>query len=259
MTRLFAPKDNNEPRTPINGARFFAATYSLVGHPWLIIAGAAILLALPAILFGFPNGHDTRYHLVWHTHFADQLWGGELYPRWLRDAAFGHGGPVFFFYGPVGFYVSALASKLFAVDPHGRYAMAVAAAIALGLSGGAAYLWLRTLAGQRAAMLGAILYMAAPYHLAFDLYLRSAYGEFWAFVWMPLVLYFIRRARVPSIEAYAGLALSHGALMLTHLPTTLLFTPFAVAYAIALFGRDLRALLGARLVLPSVVCYPPSM
>lgn len=235
-------KPDGRPRSA-TGIDAAIPRHPLLSHPVTLVLGAAILISLPILLFGFPNAADTEYHLLWHMGFAEQFWNGELYPRWLRDVAWGHGGPVFFFYPPVGFYASALAGKLFVADPLGRYALAAATLAALALSGGTAHLWLRTMAGPRAAITGAILYMVVPYHLAIDLYLRAAYAEIWSFVWMPLVLYFIRRSRDWRVAAPIGLAASYCGLIMSHLPVTLLFSPLAGAFTLMLFARDKATLL----------------
>ena len=212
----------------------------LGARPLPLILCAALVAAMPVLLFGFPNGHDAKLHLTWHSAFAAQLWAGELYPRWLTDVVWGLGGPVFYYYPPAGFYSSGALAPLFGDDPLGRHALGAASALALALSGATAFLWLRTMASARAAAVAAVIYMIIPYHLAVDLYLRSAYAEFWTFVWMPLVLYFMARVPDAPLRAGAGLALSYAALIATHLPTTILFTPFAVAYACFLFAREDR-------------------
>lgn len=211
-------------------------------HPVSAIVAVGVLICLPVILFGFPNGHDAHLHLIWHQGFAQQLWSGNLYPRWLPDVAWGLGAPVFTFYPPAGFYGSALFAGVLPDDTLGRYALGMAAALAMILSGLTAYLWLKTIAAQRAAAAGAVIYMLVPYHVAVDLYLRTAYAELWAFVWMPLLLYFIRRTMdVPRIGA-VGLAVACGGLIATHLPTTLLFAPLAAVYTFHVARGNWRSL-----------------
>ncbi|MDO8347223.1 MAG: hypothetical protein Q7S85_04945 [Rugosibacter sp.] len=206
----------------------------------LVILGYGILLTLPAGWSGFVIGHDTFSHLIMSRHFVDQLWAGDFYPRWLPEANAGLGSPVFQFYGPVPYYITALFRPLLSHDPEGWHQLGLAAALAVIASGFTAHAWLRQLAGERAALVGAVLYMSAPYHLAVDLYQRFAFAELWGFVWMPLVMLCARASMRGGRGAVAGLSLSYALLIMTHLPTTLLFSWVPLAYALWLARPDER-------------------
>jgi hypothetical protein len=88
--------------------------------------------------------------------------------------------------------------------------------------------------------------MAVPYHLHTDLYTRTALAEFWAFAWMPLVLYFTKRlVHQRTTASVGGLAVSYALLIGTHLFTTLMFSAVPLIYAAFLArqgerGRALR-------------------
>jgi hypothetical protein len=198
----------------------------------LILLLYGMVLTLPAIRPGFVFGDDTLAHLVWSRHFVDQLWAGDLYPRWLYDMNTGLGSPVFQFYGPVPYYFTALFRPLLSHDPEGWHQLGLGASLAVIASGFTAYAWLGRLAGRRAALIGAVLYMGAPYHLAIDLYQRFAFTELWGFVWMPLVMLFAGASMRGGQAALAGLSLSYALLIMTHLPTTLLFSWVPLAYAL---------------------------
>lgn len=204
----------------------------------VIIILSATVLALPAVLFGFPRFGDGATHALWYTHFVEQLWTGDLYPRWLQGMNGGLGEPAFFYYGPVPFYITSLLRPFFALDPLAWHQLGVSAALALAASGVTAYLWLRDVTGQSAALPAACFYMLLPYHLAVDLYERGAFAEFWGFVWLPLILYFVRARSSRGRAAFAGLALSYALLVMTHLPTTLIFSPVPVAYACVVRGEQ---------------------
>ena len=54
--------------------------------PWpqlaaILVVGVALSAAI--VTCGFCLGEPI--HLVWGRYFAEQLWSGELYPRWLMD------------------------------------------------------------------------------------------------------------------------------------------------------------------------------
>jgi hypothetical protein len=198
----------------------------------LVLLLYGVVLTLPVISRGGIFGGDVLSHLIMARHFVDQLWAGDLYPRWLSGMNAGLGSPVFQFYGPVPYYVTALFRPLLNHDPEGWLQLGLAASLAVIASGFTAYAWLNRLAGERAALVGAVLYMSAPYHLAVDLYQRFAFAELWGFVWMPLVMLFARASIRGGMVAMAGLSLSYALLIMTHLPTTLLFSWVPVAYAL---------------------------
>jgi hypothetical protein len=81
-----------------------------------------------------------------------------------------------------------------------------------------------------------------PYHFAVDLHVRGAFGEFWSFVWLPAVLFFVHRVARREPWSMLGLAASYAALIMTHLPTTLIFSIIPPVYAaVDRAGRSPRA------------------
>jgi len=96
--------------------------------------------------------------------------------------------------------------------------------------------WLKQMVDRNSALAGGVLYMATPYHLAGDLYVRGSLAEFWAFIWMPLILFFTHKIVNGSRLAVAGFAVSYALLVMTHLPTTVIFSPLPLCYAIYLAG-----------------------
>ena len=204
----------------------------------LLFYGA--FLTWPALSTGYIPSRDVLIHLLWSMNFSNQLWAGEWYPRWLDQMNGGLGSPVFFFYAPLPYYFTALLKPLFHADPEGWHQLGVAASAAVILSGLSAYLWLRLFVGAAAALVAAIVYMSAPYHLAFDLYQRFAFAELWAFAWLPLVLWGAYATVRGSVKAPLSLGLAYAALLLTHLPTAMIFSPVVLAYAAFCAGWGAR-------------------
>jgi len=179
-----------------------------------IIALFALLLMAPALIWGAPTVDSGAYNHLWTSQFAAEMARGEPYPRWLPQSFEGLGSPTFYFYPPFAYWISGAFALVLDV----RHAIAAAGFVLLLASGAAMYLWLRH---RQAALpvLGACLYMLAPYHLG-DFYARSALAEFGAFVWLPLIALAIEasdRRWGPPL-----LALSYAGLICTHLPTALL-------------------------------------
>jgi len=202
----------------------------------LIVCASGLLLAAPLLLYGAPVVGDMVFHAMWHTNFSSQLSAGDLYPRWLLRMNSGLGSPVFFFYAPLPYYLTALFAPFLPGGAYGLAHLGASLSLALVASGLAAYLWLKETTGRAsAAAAAAFVYMLAPYHLGVDVYTRGAFAEVWAFVWMPLVLYFVRRLFTAGdgfTFALPGLALSYAALIATHLPTTLIFSLVPPGYAL---------------------------
>jgi hypothetical protein len=206
----------------------------------LAVTSCGLVFSYPLWRYGLPVRGDAIFHSMWYTNFAAQFFAGELYPRWLINMNGGLGSPVFFFYSPLPFYSALLFAPLLPGGNYGLQPLGASATLALVLSGIAAYLWLRNLSPERAAAAGAIFYMIAPYHLNIDVYARVALAELWGFVWIPLVLYFIHGLRKNRPASLIGLSLSYAALLMSHLPSALIFSVIPPAYAFFVSGRDRR-------------------
>ena len=198
-----------------------------------VLIGAALVVCAPVLWRGAPaRAHDGAHHARWSNQFCRQLWGGEAYPRWLADENGGLGGAAFFFYPPLPFYAGcAVWPAVRAHDPYGWRTAGISFTLAMLLSGLTAYLWLRDLTGERAALFGALFYLLAPYHAAIDLYTRGALSETWSVVWMPLVLLFTMRVVRGERWALRGLAISYALLVFSHLAVTLIFSPVVLILA----------------------------
>lgn len=213
----------------------------------LAIVLAGLVLTLPAILYGLPfYGDDGPEHAIYYSHFAEQFWSGELYPRWIQNMNGSLGSPTFFYYPPAAYYVTVFLRPFFRNDPHGWQQLGVSSSIAVMTSGLCIYLWLKKITNQKSACAAALLYMAMPYHLAFDFYSRAAFAEGWAFVWMPLILYFVDEIiRRGGRFAFVGVAISYALLVMTHTPTALIFSiaPIGYAFYLAESGARIKALI----------------
>jgi hypothetical protein len=196
------------------------------GRPALILALVAVLLLAPSLLLGTMLSHSSPHNLTWAEQFSEQFRDFILYPRWMPDSFEGLGGPAFYFYPPLAFWVDALLSVVTFNALSLSYRLSLTWLVILWASGLAMHAWLRQEIGDgRIALWGAIAYMAAPYHLL-DHYLRGAFAEFTVYVFLPLVLLSIRRPVLLAFS-YAGLVASHLPVALlvsvTVLPAYLLF------------------------------------
>ena len=203
--------------------------------PYAAIISLAALLVSPAALG--PTRLNDSYWIdwVWLDQFARELGRGLLYPRWLPLSHNGLGSPVFYYYPPLAFYLGSIFVGL----GFSTYASVMATFFAGYVIGGVAMLW--WLRGQaRAPVLGALVYMALPYH-AFDFTVRGALAETVATAIVPLVMLGLRHIAERRRSGFALTSASYGALILTHLPFALLASLFLIApYAVWLWRRRWR-------------------
>jgi uncharacterized membrane protein YfhO len=198
--------------------------------PCLLAFGLATIVMMPIFGHGLPPISDIFAHYRWSDGFIDALREGAIYPRWLSTLNYGMGGPSTNYYPPLPFFVVA---AFYLITMNTLKAMAFSCWLALALSGLAMYIFARSSLSRRASLLAAALYILAPYHVL-DLYHRAALAEFWAFIWVPLILYATRRvATGEGWGAVALLAISFSLLLLTHVLTsfaTALFLPIYVIF-----------------------------
>ncbi len=151
-----------------------------------------LLCLLPAVVpvfkpyvSGTADGLGHRFRLV---SFYNSLNQGIMRPRWAGEAALGYGAPTFLFNYPLPYYLASLILKAgFSVNQSGQ----LLSAAALLLSGFAMYILGKKLTGEKiAGLVASVVYVYAPYHLLMT-YLYDAWGEILAFIFPPLILYFI--------------------------------------------------------------------
>ncbi|MGA2178758.1 MAG: hypothetical protein ABSH15_04160, partial [Verrucomicrobiota bacterium] len=239
----------------------------------LLVVAAGLLLATPMIRYGYPDPtHDGRFHISHLECFSRQFWGGELYPRWFPTPNNGFGSPSLFYNPPLPCYVGTLFWRFAPLGGEAGFALAWTTSFALILSGVGALCCLRRfVVNEWAAVVGAVVYMAVPYHYAIDLLARGANSEFWAFVWMPLIISALEDLsrtlkRTNQLQdgkhngttnlswAQAGvpetlkLTLWIACLFFTHVITAVTFAPVAAGFALFRGWRTFKRLLTAGLV-----------
>jgi hypothetical protein len=204
----------------------------LLRHPLVALPLLGLALMLPALLWGPGTTHSHQYNYLWTQHFGREMAAGHFYERWLPASFEGIGSPAFYFYPPFAYW---MGGGLNAIGIPVLTAINLTGLVLLVASGLAMYRWLAA-RGTR-PLLGAALYMAAPYHLH-DIYVRGALAEAAAFVWLPLIALAIDR--LPQRRAMLLLAASCAALLLSHLPLAMLTALFLVTPMVArrLWRRD---------------------
>ncbi|MEM7536190.1 MAG: 6-pyruvoyl-tetrahydropterin synthase-related protein [Chloroflexota bacterium] len=170
----------------------------------------------------WPDTPDGLLHLHRVHGLADALRMGVLYPRWFPDFAFGYGYPVFNYYAP-GFYYPPAMLNLLGFD------LLLAVRITLAASFAISALWMFRLArlyvSWWAAIAAVLCFQFFPYRL-YDFFIRGAFPEFMAFMWLPMIAYYTILATtnsMPHNRVYMGKAsLAWAGLILTHNLTALM-------------------------------------
>lgn len=197
--------------------------------PRLLLPAPYFLLCLCLFAIGpllrpgyFWDAHDAKNSLYFLFEFDKSIRDGILWPRWGPDWAFGYGYPFWNIYGPLAYYVGE-AIHLLGFD----LIDALKITFALSVFGSALsmYLFVGRLMGEAAGLIAGLVYVYAPYHL-FDIYVRAALAESFAFVFVPLVLWgFYELAVRPRLTAVIGAAAAYAALILTSNVLLVLMTP----------------------------------
>lgn len=165
----------------------------------------AYLAVKPILVPGFfPMHDDTQVARV--VEMGRALREGQFPVRWVSDLGYGMGYPLFNFYGPLPYYIGGF---FYAIGISGLVATKIMMILGIVLAGLAMYLAASSIFGVWAGVASATAYMYAPYH-AVDIYVRGAVGEYWAFIFLPLILLGIYNKKfLLTSLAISGLVLSH--------------------------------------------------
>lgn len=220
--------DEQQRLEPIPGD----STVTLWRDPLLWLAVALTVFAVaPFLLPGyFWGANDARHHVYFLFEYDRLVQDGVWWPRWSPDFAFGYGYPFFNIYGPLSHFLAELLLHFLGFS----HTAAVEAIFILSIVGSAAamYAFVRSWGGRQAALIAALVYVYAPYHLL-NLYVRGNLAESMAFVWLPLCLWAVRQSIVrPSFRWAALAAIAYAGLMLTSNLVIVLFTPLLGLYLV---------------------------
>lgn len=154
------------------------------------IAGLIISIILtcfalrPLVRPGFFAVHDdTQVGRVIAMGRALRL--GQFPVRWVSDLGYGYGYPIFNFYGPLPYYAGG---ALYALGLSGLTATKIMFGVGILMATIAMYFLGSRVFGVLGGILTSVLYTYAPYH-AIQIYIRGAVGEFWAFAFLPVILF----------------------------------------------------------------------
>jgi len=196
-----------------------------------LIVSLVILSFIPLfdlLKTGLPITHDGQDHVARIANFYQNLSEGNIIPRWAGNLNWGYGHPILEFLYPLPSYAASLF-HFFGFTLVDSVKIVFGASFVLG--GLAMYLFIKELLNDdKAAFFASALYIIAPYRFV-DLYVRGAIGEHVAFIFPPLIFYFLLKLSkryslgylIGGVFSFAGLILSHNAITLMFLPLVLMF------------------------------------
>ncbi len=164
----------------------------------LAVFSAFTLFGLTAV---WPvDTHDGLTHIRRIEALTAALREGVIFPRWFPDHLLGYGTPVFNYYSP-GFYYPPALLHVAGLD------LIPSIRIALSLGFGISAWWMYRLSRQFVsawpAVVAVVCFQFFPYRI-YDLFIRGAFPEFSAFVWLPLVAFHTLKAANSDRSASDG-------------------------------------------------------
>lgn len=184
----------------------------------IVVVVSFLTVIMPVLIGGLHSSGDLGIYLGFAQEIRASIEQGNWFPGWANDNL-GFGSVGIRFYPPISFYTSALLSFLI-----GDWYYVVCAYFLIWMIPGCwgIYLFLREWVSGIQSLLGGVLYAIVPFHLA-EIYQFSLYAEFAAGAILPFCfLYAARICRKAEWTDVLGFAIACAALILTHIPTTLI-------------------------------------
>lgn len=202
---------------------------------------AVLVSMLPHLLYSL--GGDHYFHIIMIRCFSEQLWQGDIYPRWCMNANEGLGSPLFLFYFPLPYYVTALFYPLVHWAGSVDTVYLAGVFIATLLTTVTCYHWLREITTPAKALLVSVVFLFLPYRMEAILF-RAAYAEMWFMALLPLYFLYLRRGLQGKPYTIPSLAMAITAMCLTHIPATATALLAGSVYALFVAHANWRVLAG---------------
>ena len=208
--------------------------------PWARIAAGIAAVAGAAILFaglarGIPKVYDLPDHLGYTWQVLDSLRRGILYPRWLADLNDGFGEATLVFYPPVLHMTAAWLARVLHGDVLTGFYLTL---FGFGVLGGVGiFLFVGRTFKTWVGALAALAFAAVPYRV-FEMYSSGLYSAFAAGCLAPWALIALARisqeaplSKRERLRAVASWALVFAAVVLTNMPSAVIWTYLVAVWA----------------------------
>jgi hypothetical protein len=183
-----------------------------------VLAICFLTVVLPIHLGGIKRLPDLQSYVNFAQAFGTAISAGDIFPGWTNDNL-GFGTIGIRFYPPAASFIVALLEKLTG-DWYNAFWISLFGWMLLGCFG--VYLFVKEWGTPAQGILAALVYSIVPYHLA-EVYRFFFYAQFAAGAVLPFCfLYLTRVCRRQNWSDILPLAISFSALILTHLPLTII-------------------------------------
>jgi len=205
------------------------------GKNFYLLIVIAVVAILPIYFFGLPTGIDMPHHYQCALTYYESFSSGNFFPSWSLNRNLGFGGMETRLYPPLSHYSLALA---FLVVKNWHIASWLVITFFTFCGGYGVYLWACEYMPPRQAVYAGCLYILFPYHLS-QIYSSFLYAEYIGACIIPFVFLFVARiCRNDKFWDVLGLAISLAALILTHLPLTVIGSVCFLVYGLSLLERE---------------------
>ncbi len=190
--------------------------------PAILVIVLCYFAIQPLFHQGFFPMHDDEQ--IARLYDLDQALGaGNIPPRIAPNLGFGYGYPFFNFYPSFAYYVGEVFHVL-----GFPYIISTKLMLLAGFVFAALFMYLlaKELFGKLGGVVSAVAYTYSSYH-AVDVYVRGAFAEFFAFVFIPLIFWAILKLKDTKNFSYVSMgSLGVGGLILSHNLIALMAAPF---------------------------------
>lgn len=174
------------------------------------------------------NGHDLEYHLLRIESLKEGILMGKPFLRVNTLFLGGAGYASSLFYPDFLLYISAIL-RVMGVGINAGYHIVVALSICLTYL--STHYCVKKMTGSvYPAMMAGLLVVLSPYYLG-DVFIRGAVGEYFAFIFLPFVVYGIYNTLYEEMSKPWILAIGFGGVLLTHTNSFI----FCIAFGLVAF------------------------
>lgn len=197
----------------------------------LIFIISSLLIIDPFVNSGIFQAHDMPSNLTYFAAFYESLMEGNIIPRWGGNIANLYGSPTIMFFYPLSYYFSSAIKFLgFSLID----SVKIYLSISLVFSSLFMFIWLKKHFSSIPALIGALLYIYAPYRIT-DIYARGSIAENTFFIFLPLIcnqMYLLKNAL--KIKRFIALSIIIFLSIISHPFMLVVLSPLFLFYFIYL-------------------------
>lgn len=208
---------------------FYRFIFPRKNIPYPVILITLSLLPLISLLRkGTYESGDLTIHAMRTVTFSKILFEEHIRPVWTPNFNAGFGDPHYLFSYFLPYFLASILQKL---GLSFIFSIKTLLAIFYIFSGIFMYIWIKYEFGVKSALIAAVFFLFAPYHLI-DMHFRVTIAESMAFTFLPLCMFLASKIiKTLSLNSVLLLGISIALLITTHQITSLFFMPILISYS----------------------------